>query len=304
MNADIVLRKTRKLGEILTDPFKLIFRNIKAIFMFNLVYIFLPMILGLTGFSYLQTQLIDFDISIIPIVIIAIVILFIAGINSMVSTYAIIRSAEEDGFEKIEYKSLQQHFFRRYKKGLIFTLSIALLIIGVGLFFAVSISISPVIAAILGFLLFFAAILYIGPLYYLADACYMYENDLDLAEAFGRGREYMAEHWPLIFGTFIVASIIYSFLNYSFAIPFGLIGMLLIDFTDLSDPTSYSFILFNLVQNTISAFFSSFLVQYIGICMYFKYFDLEEQKHGYYMLEKIEKIGQAKAQYFENEGDF
>lgn len=304
MSSELKVRKRRNFGDILTDPFKLIFRNLKSIFVFNLMYIFLPLVIGMGGITFIQFQYIKTGNFPVLVTIIAGICLFISGINIFASTYAIVKTADQKGFEDIEYQDIQQHFFNKYTRNLLFVLVVS--IVGAVLMGLVGLSalISPVILVILAVISAFIVILYVYPMLYLASNIYLFEKRMDIAESFGKAREYLSENWGLVFSTFMVASVIYSFLSYTFAIPFALIGLLLMDFSEFATGQTDTALAFSMVQQTVSAFFTSFLFQYIGICMYFKYFDLEEKQYGFNLLERIQQIGETKNSYFENEGEF
>ena len=304
MNTDLELRKRRSFGDILTDPFKLIFRNIKAIFIFNLLYTFLPLVIGLGGIAYFQTKFIQGEGYNILIGIISLICLLISAVNVFASTYAIIKTADVEGVEGFNYHDIKGHFFNKYGKVIVFSLVCFLLFALIIGLIALSSMLSIALVVILMIFLFLVLFFYLSPLYYMAFNIYTYEEHMDLAEAFGKARDYLSEHWGSIFGIFIVSSIIYSTLNYTFAIPFTLIGLLFMDFTEIAQGQSDTFLVYNILQQTITAFFTSFLAQYIGIALFFKYFDLEEQQFGYNILKKIDQIGESTNQYFENEGEY
>ena len=306
MESEMLVKKRREFGEVLTDPFKLIFRNLKAIFSFNMIYIFVPLAIGMGLIGYLQSSLVnmmDFDAIPWKYALLGIVALMISGVHTSASTFAIIKSAEEDGFENLSFDSISNNFKEVYQRNLVFffsMLAIAILFMIVVVFLIMSV---PIFGAILMFFFGIAMFFYVGPLMYLAMTIFLYNDDVGFGESFGKSRDYMGSHWGSIFGTFIVSILINMVLQYTFTIPFLLLFFVLGDAsTFFEDPTAMTPLL--LVQNVVISFLSSFLVQYVGMCMYFKYFDLYEHKFGKNLLDKISNIGEQETSYFDNEGEY
>ena len=298
------IRQTRIFGDIVTDPFKLILRNIKVLFPFSMLYIFLPVAIALGANSYLEVDTSTSTSLEIILTIIAGVTAFIGFLNTTTTAFSLTNSAQELGFENVDRQTLKKNFFKIYARNFTFTFSSMIIFAGIGGFFFLFVSNIPMIGAVIIFLAFILFLFYLGPLWFLANSIYLFQKDSSFTSSFSIARDYMMDHYVGTWGTFIVSGIIFIVLRISFVMPFSIIYMVLLYYTDILFDNDAILTIIALTQSTILAFTGTFLIQYFIISIFFKYFDLDEKEHGYNLLARIEEIGETTESYFENEGEY
>lgn len=306
---ELRVKTIREFGDLISDPFKIIFRNLKEISKMLVFYIFLPFIISMVCFSVFQIKILnitemEFDGLFIAMTIIALVTMFISYLHAGLCAYSILQVANEDGIENVSYDRVNGLFKSLYLKNLKFVFIISILL---GLIFGLmigTVAISPGLGVVIIFLLMIFLFFYIMPLIIMSWISYLdIDNKLGLEDAISQGRNYVNDYYGSILGIIIVTMIVSGTLQYTFILPLSLINIIF--------STSYSMELgsttyntYLIIQNGLTAVALAYLIIYTSMVHVMKYYDIRERKYGFSTIEKIKQMGVQKESFFENEGDF
>ncbi len=305
--------EVRDFGQILFDPLKIIFRNLKAISSIVILAIVLPNLI--VTYMYLKFSVFDvlsnpserfdnFDNGIYYLIIFLIVGFFMYSHISLVSA-SVLRVGIEDGQSNITSKRVNYYFKKLYLKN--FALSGLVLITfiffyGIGLLFIFNETFG------LGILIFafgfFSLFLFFLPLFFYAQRYYLLEDENGFLQSLNKGREDLLYYYGITIGVLFVSSIVSSFLQYMILLPFGIIFMVLgfgIGF-DFEGSKYADIVIF--VQSLFLAVGLSYLYLYFYVTIYLKGTDLSERRTGIASIEKIKQIDISRETYFENEGEY
>lgn len=308
MTNTLTVQRKREIGELLTDPFKFIFRNLKAITVFLLPYIMLPFIVAFVLMTQFQMDILadasQFDTpgNLIKIVIMVIG-LIIATLHAPLASVCIVKSAIEDGGHDIQHASLTQNFSKLYWRNVKWIIASAL-IIGIPSFLFVFLVVSaPVIGVILFLIFLLAAFLYLVPLLLYAYFSFLLNSDLTLTDSFAKGKEILDNYWGISIGMIFLSGIVSNMLQYMIMIPYLILIMVLGTAFDFgADSSLYAGVM--TIQNVIYGFALCYLLLYSTIVYLLKYYDILEQENGTNMLKQITAIGAQENSYFDNEGSY
>ena len=307
MNKELIVRNKREFGEVITDSFKIIFRNLQDISMFYGLYTILPMTVALLFIFQLQINYLggiegmNLDQKMYPILF-TIMAGFFGYLHMNLSSAVILLVGDEAGAEKIEFSELNKKFLGFYKRNLIFhaetmiTFAFILIVFGI-----ITVAIPPLGFSIL-VIFAFSFFLYLYPLIHYSYMHYLMDNNLTVFQSFIKGKEFLTSSWGESIGVIFVTGIINNFLQYSIIIPYMLVALLMGTSTSyFENPDNYAIL--TTIQNLIISFFLTFLLLYSSMSLLLKFYDILERKTGSLMIEKIDAIGMKKDLYFENEGD-
>ena len=304
----LTVQRKREIGELLTDPFKFIFRNLKAITVFLLPYIMLPFIVAFVFMTQFQMDILSeatqFDTpgNLIKIAIM-ILGLIIATLHAPLASVCIIKSAIEDGGHDIQHETLTQNFSKLYWRNVKWIITSAL-IVGIPSFLFVFLVVSaPVIGVILFLIFLLAAFLYLVPLLLYAYFSFLLNSDLTLTDSFAKGKEILDNYWGISIGMIFLSGIVSNMLQYMIMIPYLILIMVLGTAFDFgTDSSLYAGVM--TIQNVIYGFALCYLLLYSTIVYLLKYYDIQEQENGTNMLKQITAIGAQENSYFDNEGSY
>ncbi len=309
----IELYKVRDFGQMIGDSVTFFFRNLGPLTRLFLTYIVPVFLVGsilfvLTGseifnFSALSSgdfagdYLQDFAVGMGLLYVFLIFSWFVA--ITVVSAY--MRSyAETEG--EPDYTQIWDIFKSKIAQVTGFYLLVMLIIIIVVAVCVVIITLSSVAG---GLLLFFASlwVIYFFNVTRLGLGIIVHEEDVSTLAAFSRSFKLIKTKWWLIFLAIVVTSLLVSFINYVFLIPFYIvIGVQsAVSVSEGVDMTMGSWGTFTFLFAMLGSLYTRAI---LTCCWNLGYYRCREEKEGYSISQKIETIGEVENKYFGNEGDF
>lgn len=305
MDNELIVRKKRELGTIISDAFRLIFRNLKPISYVLALYVFLPFSIAFIGFFMIQANMVNFDTP--SLIIGGSLFLFfgiIATIHLGLICFSILRAGQEMDANEIDTTTLLRIFKGSYTRNLLFwgaTTLFSILIFGViGLLFYIQ----PFLGGLIGVVFVLFLMFYLYPIILYAYRLYLEDKTLSYSAAFQKGRLYTDSYWGSSIGVYFISGIVSNFVQYTFIIPFSIIALLLGTVTSIESSDSMMANPLMMAQYASMALGFSYLFLFGYLTMFLKSYDIEEKLYGNGMLEKIDKIGTVQESFFDNEGSY
>jgi hypothetical protein len=303
--------EVRDLGEILLDPIKIIFRNIKEMSTLMITAVMLPNLV--VSYLYLKTSIFsafnntgyenpEYSILYASILVFAVVIMFLHV--SLISA-CLIKVGSEDGQANITSKKLGYYFKKLYLRNILISI-LFFLIFGAmfGLIVLLFVNEMFGFGVFMVFIIFLACLLFFVPWFFYSQRHYLLTEGCGFGQALTKGRDDLINFYGISIGTIFVSSIISSLLRNMILIPFGIILMLLgmaIEFDFQGNEYSDYLILF---QTLFLAVGLSYLYLYPSITIFLKSSDIQERLSGESTIQKIKEISISKETFFENEGEY
>jgi len=160
-------------------------------------------------------------------------------------------------------------------------------------------SLASFVVIIAGFVIFLIPGIYVAIVLSLGIAILVFE-DADFGVTWSRCFQLIRDKWWSTFGLIIIMAIIVSIANLVFAIPAGVVNLLV---TMKLVPDMPSFV--TVLTNTISTIGGSLLSSLLSIAVSFQYFNLVERQQGTGLFSAIDSIGQSPAKpTTQDEGEY
>lgn len=295
----------RDLGEILLDPIKIIFRNLKPLTGILILSVMLPNF-GLNYFylnDFVQNIFSGNSAFILPFAIVFLCLTLIYLHLSLISA-SLLRVGIEDGQKNITSKRLAYYFRKLYWRNLaVSSLFIIILFVVVGS--CVLLIFNEMFVGFFLMLIFFLGIFfYLYPLFLYTQRRYLLEDELTLGQAFKHAQSDLSDYYGMTIGTIFISSLVSSFLQYMILIPFGILTFVLATAIEFDfEGSSYSIYIL-IIQSLFLSVGLSYLYLYMYLAVYMKNLDIAERKTGKVTMEKIKQISFTKETFFENEGEY
>ena len=295
----------RDFGEILLDPIKIIFRNLKPLTGVLVLAVMLPN-LGVNYFylnDFTENVFSGNSSYILPLGIILVCSIIVYLHLSLISA-SVLRVGIEDGQDNITSERINYYFKKLYWRNLAvssFFILFAIAIVGSGLILVFN-EIFVGIFLVLIFLI--AAFFYFYPLFLYTQRHYLMEDDCTLGQAFIKAKNDVFDFYGITLGTVFISSMVSSFLQYMILIPFGILFFVLgsaIAF-DFEGSVYSQYIL--MFQSLFLSVGLSYIYLYLYLAVYMKNLDIVERKTGKVTMEKVKQISITKETFFENEGEY
>ena len=310
-NQRFEFQRYREFGDIISDSFTFLFRNIKPLAIGFLVFVVPVFLLG----ALVMIPVMDFILgetedlsSLYPFVTSFASIFFVLAtlLGSFVLyalVYAIVIAYQEHPDEELTIPIMWNYVPGFLGKILIVTLIIVLVIaISSVVLFGISALISPVLIFLIG--LVYAPLLLYFLVRYIFSAFIYSSEETTLATSFSKSAFIIKDHWWWTFLVLIVVSLISTLVSYIFVLPatlyMGASSFLSADPDELLAAPSKSAMIFYGLSMIGSLFTSAYTV--IGIIL--QYYSLKEKKEGTSLMDRIEQIGSDDSIGFDNEGEY